>query len=131
MTPEQTQIARLETEVETLTQRCKAFEEALSAGGSWEARVHPLSLYQTRLMRLIARKDMTGAVAVRTLATYYPDTSSNAMDAQLVLIRRVLPAEIAPRVRVTKYDYLAVPDRAALIAFLSTGELPSAGKVAA
>ena len=46
MTPEQTQIARLETEVETLTQRCKAFETALSAGGSWEARVHPLSLYR-------------------------------------------------------------------------------------
>jgi len=131
MTPEQTQIARLETELETLTQRCKAFEEALSAGGSWEARVHPLSLYQTRLMRLIARKDMTGAVAVRTLATYYPDTSSNAMDAQLVLIRRVLPAEIAPRVRSTKFDYLSVPDKAALIAFLSTGELPIVGMEAA
>jgi hypothetical protein len=119
-------IEDLQIEVETLRQRCDAFEAFLAGSGEWEAPVRPLSLYQTRLMRLIARKDLTGSDAVRIMGCYYPETSPNAMDCQLVYIRRVLPAEIAPRLRRTKFDYLSVPDRDALKAFLASGRLPMA-----
>jgi hypothetical protein len=105
MTPEQTQIARLETELETMRQRCEAFETALSAGGSWEARVHPLSLYQTRLMRLIARKDMTGAVAVRTLARIIPTRAATRWMPSLYLsagfCRQRLPRALGSRNTIT------------------------------
>ena len=116
-------IEDLQIEVETLRQRCQAFEAFVAGTGEWEARVFPLSLYQTRLMRLIARKDVTGSDAVRIMGCYYPETSPNAFDSQLVYIRRVLPAEIAPRLRRTKFDYLSVPDRDALKAFLASGTL--------
>ena len=116
----------LHLEIETLRQRCDAFEAFLAGSGEWEAPVRPLSLYQTRLMRLIARKDVTGSDAIRIMGCYYPDTSPNAFDCQLVYIRRVLPAEIAPRLRRTKFDYLSVPDRDALRAFLASGQMPMA-----
>jgi len=118
------QIARLEEELEALRETVAAFEAMLAGSGEWESRVPPLSLYQTRVMRLIARKDVTGSDASRIMGCYYPDTSSNALDCQLVYIRRLLPAEIAPRLRRTKFDYLSVPDRPALAAFLQTGQIP-------
>jgi hypothetical protein len=119
-------IEDLQIEVETLRQRCQAFEAFVAGTGEWEARVLPLSLYQTRLMRLIARKDVTGSDAVRIMGCYYPETSPNALDCQLVYIRRVLPAEIAPRLRRTKFDYLSVPDREALKQFLASKQMPMA-----
>lgn len=118
------QIARLETELEAKRETVAAFETWLAGSGEWEAPVRPLSLYQTRVMRLIARKDVTGSDAIRIMGCYYPDTSANAFDCQLVYIRRTLPAEIAPRLRRTKFDYLSVPDRDGLKEFLTTGVLP-------
>jgi hypothetical protein len=124
MTP--THIESLHIEIETLRQRCEAFEAYVAGNGEWEACVRPLSLYQTRLMRLIARKDVTGSDAIRIMGCYYPDTSPNALYCQLVYIRRVLPAEIAPRLRKTKFDYLSVPDREALKQFLASKQMPMA-----
>ena len=117
------QIARLETELEAKRETVAAFETWL-AGSDWEAPVRPLSLYQTRVMRLIARKDVTGSDAIRIMGCYYPDTSPNAFDCQLVYIRRMLPADIAPRLRRSKFDHLSVPDRDGLKEFLVTGVLP-------
>jgi hypothetical protein len=42
------------------------------------------------------------------------------LDSQLVNIRRAMPFDIAPRLRRSKFDYLSVPDRDALKAFLET-----------
>jgi len=124
MNPYALQISRLEEELEAMRGTVAAFEALLAGPGNWEAPVRPLSLYQTRLMRLVARKDVTGSDAVRVMGCYYPDTSPNALDCQLVYIRKLLPANIAPRVRRTKFDYISVPDRPALLAFLATGQLP-------
>ena len=122
--------AHLEEEIERLTQRVEALEAAI-APGAWSQSVPPLTLYQTRVMRLIAKRPMTGNDALRVMSAYYPNTSDNSFDALLVIIRRVLPEAIAPMRRTRKYCQLNVPDRDALRLFLETGELPEAGRLAA
>ena len=116
-----THIEDLHLEIETLRQRCDGFEAAFGPGDAWSTPVPPLTLYQTRVMRLIAKREMTGNDALRILASYYPSTSDNALDSQLVNIRRAMPFDIAPRLRRSKFDYLSVPDRDALKAFLASG----------
>jgi hypothetical protein len=123
-------IEALEEELEAMRQRAEAFEQAFGPG-AWDKPVAPLSLYQTRIMRIIAKGDVTGTDAVRLLACYYPSTSGNSFDALLVLIRRALPDAIAPNRRRSKYCVLTVPDRPALREFLETGILPEAGRLAA
>ena len=121
-----THLEDLHLEIETLRQRCDAFEAAFGPGDAWSTPVPPLTLYQTRVMRLIAKREMTGNDALRILASYYPSTSDNALDSQLVNIRRAMPFDIAPRLRRSKFDYLSVPDRDALKAFLASGQMPMA-----
>ena len=122
--PYATQIARLEEEVEHLAQRCKAFEDLLASNGEWDQPTPPLTLYQTRLLRILARKDAPAAVVARLMGAYYPDTSCDSIDVIVLRLRRTLPPEIAPRKRRTRNDVLSVPDRAALAEFLATGQLP-------
>jgi hypothetical protein len=117
--------ARLEEEIERLTQRVLALE-AFFAPGAWDAPVPPLTLYQTRVMRLIAKRPVSGNDALRVMAAYYPMTSDNALDTQMVNIRRVLPPEIAPVVRRSKFCVLRVPDPDALAEFLAGGQMPMA-----
>lgn len=123
-------IEELEIEVEGLRQRCQAFEELLGAAGAWEAPVPPLTLYQTRLMRILAHKDAPASTVARLMACYYPDTSCDVIDVIVHRLRRVLPVEIAPRRRKTRSDVLSVPDRPALAQFLATGEMPQTRRAA-
>lgn len=123
-------IEALEEELEAMRQRAEAFEQAFGPG-AWDRRVQPLSLYQTRIMRIIAKGDVTGTDAVRLMACYYPNTSMNSFDALLVHIRRTLPEAIAPNRRRSKHCVLTVPDRPALRTFLESGVLPEVGRMAA
>ncbi len=123
------QIARLEEELEAATQRCEVLQAFLSNNGDpkdWGVTVPPLTLYQTRLLRLVAARPLPGWEAVRVLLAWYPGTSDNSLDAQLCMMRKTLPAEIAPAVRTTsRYSPIDVPDRAALADFLASGVLPA------
>jgi hypothetical protein len=121
--------ARLEEEIERLTQRVLALE-AFLAPGLWDAPVPPLTLYQTRVMRLIAKRPVSGNDALRVMAAYYPATSDNALDSQMVAIRKALPGSIAPVLRRSKFCVLRVPDPAALAEFLATGVLPAMRRAA-
>lgn len=121
-----TRIEELEDAVETLRQRAEAAEAALRGGseGEWSERVEPLTLYQTRLMRLLAARPMRTSAIIAALAHEYPNTSDNSIKAHMSNIRRVLPAQIAPTLGTPcpgNLHFYAVPDRSALKAFLATG----------
>jgi hypothetical protein len=128
------QIARLETELEAATQRCKALQAFLSNNGDpkdWGVIVPPLTLYQTRLLRLVATRPLPGWEAVNILLAWYPGTTNNSLEAQLCMMRKVLPVAIAPAVRTTsRYSPIDVPDRAALAEFLAGGVLPEQRRAA-
>lgn len=128
-------ITCLEIEVERLTQRCKALQAFLSKSGSpreWDRPVPPLSLYESRVMRLVGERPVTGGEAVNVLSAWYPETSSKSLDVILNRIRRRLPEEIAPAARLngSRYALIDVPDRAALAEFLATGVLPDVRRAA-
>jgi hypothetical protein len=124
-------IAERDEAVEYWRQRAEAAELALRGGnmepGVWNERVYPLSLFQTRIMRLLARRDMTSLALQVILQNEYPDTTEGSIKAHLTHIRSRLPCSIAPPkgapCRGTRHPY-SVPDRAALKDFLETGELP-------
>lgn len=126
-------IEELEEQVEYWRQRAEAAEAALGIGDRWDVRTPPLSLYETRVMRVIAERPLTGTDAVRILSAWYPNTSNNSLDVLLHRIRRRLPADIAPSPRLTgsRYAFIEVPDREALRVFLDTGQLPQAHRQAA
>lgn len=126
-------IEDLEEQVEFWRQRAEAAEAALGMGDRWDVRAPPLSLYETRVMRVIAERPLTGTDAVRILSAWYPNTSNNSLDVLLHRIRRRLPADIAPSTRLngSRYAFIEVPDREALKAFLETGALPEVGRQAA
>lgn len=124
-------IEDLELEIEVLRQRCDAFEGLLGLPSAWEAPVPPMTLYQTRLMRILARKDAPASSVARLMASYYPNTSCDSIDVIAHRLRRILPANIAPRRRKTRSDVLSIPDRPALQAFLATGHLPQSLRQAA
>ena len=125
-----THIEDLHLEIETLRQRCDAFEAAFGPGDAWSTPVPPLTLYQTRVMRLIAKRPVSGNDALRVMAAYYPTTSDNALDSQMVAIRKALPPEIAPVLRRSKFCQLRVPDPGALAEFLASGVLPAMRRAA-
>lgn len=128
-------IDSLHTEVERLTQRCNALQAFLSATGNaadWDRRIEPLSLYETRVMRLVCKRRLTGNEAVRILSAWYPETNSSSLDVMLNRLRKRLPTEIAPSARLngSRYAAIDVPDRPALAAFLESGVLPDVRRVA-
>jgi hypothetical protein len=125
------QLERAQEEAEYWRNRAEAAEEALRGGstepGVWMELVYPLTLFQTRVMRLLARRGMSSVGLLQVLQNDYPNTSDGAIKAQLTAIRHVLPAQIAP-VRGKPYPGCFhihyVPDPEALKAFLVTGQLP-------
>jgi len=120
-------IEDLEYQVEYWRGRAEAAEAALR-GSAWEHPVKPLTLYQTRVLRLLAERDMTGDQIVGALLNPYEATTPNALKAQLSKIRRVLPASIVPPWAFSgswgNRGTYTIPDRPALRAFLETGALP-------
>jgi hypothetical protein len=90
--------------------------EGVLRGQDWQVTLRPLSLSQTRLMRLLAGRDCTVNMFIDAMCDVQPNISDSSVKAQLCLIRRKLPIEIAPT-----YGHggmYSVRDRAALKAFL-------------
>lgn len=110
-------IEELEIEIETLRQRVELLESVIQ-GDSWNVSVPPLTITQTRIMRLIARRPISRPAIHEMIC---PDTVLNNVSVQVARIRAVLPEHLAP-IRCNKggdmrpYD---VPDREALKAFLA------------
>ncbi len=124
-----TQIDGLRTELETMRQRAEAAEAALR-GDNWNRFVPPLSLYETRVLRILVKRDVSGEGIVRALRSDYETTTTNSLKAILTRMREKLPAHIVPPRCVPGgwgvSAIYTIPDRLALAAFLATGELPMA-----
>jgi hypothetical protein len=127
--PYLTQIEGLRLELEAMRQRAEAAEHALR-GVEWETHVRPLSLYQTRVLRILAQRDASADTITEALQADYPGTSTNCLKAQISKMRRFMPREIVPP---NAYNsgwgssaVYTIPDRAALAEFLAFGTLPMA-----
>jgi hypothetical protein len=116
-------IEDLEQQVEHWRQRAEV-AEAIVKGEDWNVAVPPLSLQQTRVMRYIARKPIGPARLVSALACDYPMITPNSLTVTIWRCRQKLPAHIAPRILPHHAAPFEVPDRAALKAWLETGQLP-------
>lgn len=124
-------IEDLELEVEHWRARAEAAEAALGMGeATWSRAVAPLSLQSTRIMRLLAARDMTCLEMVAVLERDYPDMTKQLVRVKLSQIRPILPWNIMPTMGGYGRPY-SVKDRDALQKFLATGELPQAGRMAA
>jgi len=115
-------IEDLETQVEHWRARAEAAEAALR-GVDWQRPVRPLSLYQTRVLRILAERDATSEQITNALQDDYPGTSTNCLKAQISKMRTFMPREIVPP---NAYNsgwggtaVYTIPDRAALRAFLA------------
>lgn len=126
-------IEDLEHEIEHWRQRAEAAEAALR-GVEWETPVRPLSLYQTRVLRILVHRDATGVQLVQAMGADYEQTTGNALKAQLSKMRHLLPAEIVPPCAVPcgwgVSSVYTIPDRAALAQFLATGVVPEMARAA-
>ncbi len=127
-------IADLEEQVEAWRQRAEAAEGVLQ-GDRWDQPVRPLSLYETRVMRLLAKRDMSGSQLVDALLPDYPATNDNSLTTMICRIRARLPESLAPPCNVpvgwgVSATY-TVLDRPALIRFLASGLLPATERRAA
>ena len=122
-------IEDLELAVEHWRQRAEAAESALR-GVEWETPVRPLSLYQTRVLRILLLRDATGVQLVQAMGANYEQTSGGALKAQLSKMRRILPANIVPPCAVPcgwgVSSIYTIPDRGALAEFLASGQMPMA-----
>ena len=130
MNPYTLQISRLEEELEAMRQRAEAAEAALGMGtADWNRAVKPLSLQTTRIMRLLAVRDMTCDEMAGALIRDYPDMSKQLVRIRMSQIRPILPWELMPTMA-GYYRPYSVKDRDALKAFLATGELPQVRRAA-
>jgi hypothetical protein len=127
--PYLTQIEGLRLELEAMRQRAEAAEHALR-GVEWETHVRPLSLYQTRVLRILAQRDASADTITEALQADYPGTSTNCLKAQISKMRKFMPRELVPP---NAYNsgwgssaVYTIPDRAALAEFLASGRLPMA-----
>jgi len=108
----------LEEQIEYWRQRAESAEAAI-CGARWNDAVPPLTLYQTRLMRLLARKAFTPEALALAMSLDYPETSKRCVYIQIFHVRNKLPWQIAPS-PARKYSHpYDVPDRDALRAFLA------------
>jgi hypothetical protein len=123
------QIARLQEELEAMRQRAEAAEAALGLAFV-EVAVPPMGLYQTRVMRMLAERDLTGQQIINALLPHYPNTTDNCLKSFMSQLRRKLPASIAPpRAKPAGWGVSSpytIPDRPALRAFLASGQMPMA-----
>lgn len=110
-------IEDLQEQVEHWRQRAERAEGALQGRG-WDTAVPPLTLYQTRLMRLLARQPYNADALAFAMGIDYEDTGKRSIYVHMHHIRRRLPAMIAPTQKLGKSYPYDVPDREALRAFL-------------
>jgi hypothetical protein len=126
MSAPKTIIEDLREEVEHWRARAEAAEAALGMGDGWGVAVPPLSLQMTRIMRLLAARDMNPQTLLLTLEETYPKTTIGSLKVRLSTIRGMLPGHIAPFKRGGVGHAYTVKDRDALRAFLASGQMPMA-----
>lgn len=110
-------IDELEYQVEYWRRRAEDAERALK-GDHWDSKVPPLSLQQTRIMRLIARRPITPKAICEVIQNDYPDCSIKGVLATVSNARRKLPDAIRPMHAWGEGNRYRVPDPDALKAFL-------------
>ena len=111
-------IADLEEQVEYWRQRAENAEQMLR-GTDWDVSIPPLTLYETRLMRLLARRPYTPNALAFAMGLEYERTSIRCIYIAIHRIRAKLPERIAPSGTRQYSAPYEVPDRAALKAFLT------------
>lgn len=116
----------LEEQVEFWREKAERFERVLKGAG-WDDPVPPLTLQQTRIMRIIAARPSLALTIADALQDDYPRIEPNTVKVQINKIRGRLPAHLAPRLCVPLTPY-TVPDREALRAFI--GGFDSVGTAA-
>jgi non-ribosomal peptide synthetase component F len=126
-------IEDLEHEIEHWRQRAEAAEAALR-GDNWNRLVAPLSLYETRVLRILVKQDASGDQIVNALLPDYEGTNTNSLKAMLTRIRARLPEHITPPRNAPAgwgvSSIYTIPDRAALAQFLATGVVPEMARAA-
>lgn len=123
-------IEDLEEQVEYWRARAEA-AEAIVAGQDWARAVPPLSLYQTRILRLLGQRDVMAKTLLAKMELDYPNTTDNCLKSQICLLRAKLPAVICPPLKSRGSVPYTIPDREALRVFLDTGVLPAEQRRAA
>lgn len=117
-------IEELEEQVEYWRQRAEVAEAALGYGEQWHRAVKPLSLQMTRIMRLLAARDMTAQDLLLILEQAYPNITIGSIKVRICTIRGLLPGSLMPfKLGGVGHGY-TVKDRAALRAFLN-GSAPA------
>lgn len=116
-------IEDLEQQVEHWRQRAEAAEATLK-GNAWDTKVPPLTLYQTRIMRLLARADFSTPALIVGLGMDYPDTTPECIKVHICQIRKKLRGNIAPASTRGWNTVYRIPDRPALREWLASGQLP-------
>lgn len=117
-------IEDLEQQVEHWRQRAEAAEAALRGPGEdWSVAVRPLYLSETRIMRLLVRRDMSTDAIIQALQEDHPCIDRNGVKVRMSRIRKILPASIVPPRAYRTGGIYTIPDRPALKAFLETGEI--------
>jgi hypothetical protein len=117
-------IEDLEQQVEHWRQRAEVAEAALGISDAWLEAVSPLTLAQTRIMRLLAVRPCTGIVLMGVLARDYPAITPDLLKVHFAKIRGRMPEAIAPTRLQNHFAAYDVPDRSALREWLETGQLP-------
>ncbi|WP_287994208.1 hypothetical protein [Acidiphilium sp.] len=117
-------IASLETDVEYWRQRAETAEAALKGGLEWDLARPPLTLAETRILRLMARRHVGAEAIVSVMQQSYPKFDTNSLKVRCYHMRRKLPHCIAPSYLERQYAPHTIPDLEACQAFLDTGRLP-------
>lgn len=120
----------LEEQVEYWRQRAEDAEQALY-GHKWDSVVKPLTLSETRIMRLIARRPMSQHQIALVMENYSnADDVETLVKVMLCRIRRRLPENIEPIKYTRQFAPVEVRDREALRAFLGETDTPDIRRVA-
>ena len=115
-------VEELQEQVEYWRDRAESAERAIK-GDKWNEAVPPMTLQETRIMRIIARRPVSGASILGTLYADYPNTSDNVLKSRLSMIRGKMPEHLSPTRFGGKMTPYNVPDRDALKAFLGEVEI--------
>jgi hypothetical protein len=107
----------LEEQVEHWRQRAEA-AEALLKGAYWDVAVPPLTLCQTRIMRLLAERSLSAHRLSVALADYYPRIVPKTIHVMIFRIRAAMPEHLRPVIQRQHDSAYLIPDRAALREFL-------------
>jgi len=111
-------VSDLEEQVEYWRQRAECAEHVLR-GDHWNKKVPPLTLQQTRILRLLAKRDMDAAAIARSLTDDYPTITAKAIMVRVSQMRTILPEHLRISSVIGQHGApYRTPDKGALTAFL-------------